>query len=162
MSARSSLSEAQRQSAVALFEAGWGSRAVSTTLGVSRSSVGRLRDRWLVRGGTTLVAKPTKRVFSFEFKLAAVQRYLSGETRAGLAKEFQLSSPQLIDKWTRQYRAAGEDGLRPKPKGRPKKDSGAVRQPESELQRLRRENERLRAEVAFLGKVRALGDGERP
>ena len=162
MPANSSLSEAQRQSAVALFEAGWGARAVSTTLGVSRSAIGRLRDRWLVRGGTTLVAKPTKRVFSFEFKLGAVQRYLSGEARADLAKEFQLSSPQLIDKWTRQYRAAGEDGLRPKPKGRPKKDSGAVRQPESELQRLRRENERLRAEVAFLGKVRALGDGERP
>ncbi|WP_425362483.1 helix-turn-helix domain-containing protein [Arthrobacter citreus] len=73
-----------------------------------------------------------------------------------------MSSPQLIDKWTRQYRTAGEDGLRPKPKGRPKNDSGAVRQPESELQRLRRENERLRAEVAFLGKVRALGDGKRP
>ena len=155
MSAGSSLSEDQRQSAVALFEAGWGARAVSTTLGVSRSAIARLRGRWLVRGGTTLVAKPSKRVFSFEFKLAAVQRYLSGQTRVDLAKELQLSSPQLIDKWTRQYRTAGEDGLRPKPKGRPKNDSGAVRQPESELQR-------LRAEVAFLGKVRALGDGKRP
>ncbi|MCC3270817.1 helix-turn-helix domain containing protein [Arthrobacter sp. zg-Y809] len=56
-------------------------------------------------------------MFSFEFKLAAVQRYLSGQTRADLPKELQLSSPQLIDKWTRQYRTAGEDGLRPKPKG---------------------------------------------
>jgi transposase len=162
MLAQSSLSEDQRQSAVALFEIGWGDRAVSTKLGVRRSAIRRLHDRWLVRGGTTLVAKPTKRVFSFEFKLTAVQRYLSGETRADLAKEFQLSSPLLIDTWTRQYRAAGEEGLRPKPKGRPKNDSGAVRQPESELERLRRENERLRAEVAFLGKVQALGDGERP
>jgi hypothetical protein len=33
--------------------------------------------------------------------------------------------------------------------------------PESELERLRRENERLRAEVAFLGKVQALRDEER-
>lgn len=162
MPARSSLSEDQRQSAVALFAAGWGDSAVSTKLGVSRWPIRRLHDRWLVRGGTTLVAKPTKRVFSFEFKLAAVQRHLSGETRAALAKEFQLSSPTLIDTWTRQYRTAGEDGLRPKPKGRPKKDPNAAGKPESELQRLRRENERLRAEVAFLGKVQALGDRERP
>ena len=138
MPARSSLSEEQRRTAVALFEAGWGDSAVSTKLGVTRPAIRRLYDRWLVRGGTTLVAKPTKRAFSFEFKLSAVQRHLSGETKAALAKEFQLSSPTLIDTWTRQYRN------------------------ESELQRLRRENERLRAEVAFLGKVRALGDGERP
>lgn len=162
MPARSSLSEDQRQSAVALFAAGWGDSAVSTKLGVSRWPIRRLYNRWQVRGGTTLVAKPTKRVFSFEFKLAAVQRHLSGETRAALAKEFQLSSPTLIDTWTRQYRTAGEDGLRPKPKGRPKKDPNAAGKPESELQRLRRENERLRAEVAFLGKVQALGDRERP
>ena len=162
MPARSSLSEDQRQSAVALFEAGWGNRSVATKLGVSRWPIRRLYDRWRVHGGTTLVGKPTKRAFSFEFKLAAVQRHLYGETKAALAKEFQLSSPALIDTWTRQYRTAGEDGLRPKPKGRPKNDPGAARKPESELQRLRRENERLRAEVAFLGKVRALGDGERP
>ena len=161
MPARSSLSEAQRQSAVALFEAGWGDSAVSTKLGVSRWPIRRLYNRWQIRGGTTLVAKPTKRVFSLEFKLAAVQRHLSGETRAALAKEFQLSSPTLIDTWTRQYRTAGEDGLRPKPKGRTKKDPNAAVKPESELQRLRRENERLRAEVAFLGKVQALGDEER-
>ncbi|MCC3270818.1 helix-turn-helix domain-containing protein [Arthrobacter sp. zg-Y809] len=42
MSAGSSSSEAQRQSAVALFEAGWSARAVSTTLGVSRSAIARL------------------------------------------------------------------------------------------------------------------------
>ncbi|WP_425362403.1 helix-turn-helix domain-containing protein [Arthrobacter citreus] len=71
MLAQSSLSEDQRQSAVALFEIGWGDRAVSTKLGVRRSTIRRLHDRWLVRGGTTLVAKPTKRVFSFDFKLTA-------------------------------------------------------------------------------------------
>lgn len=35
-------------------------------------------------------------------------------------------------------------------------------QPEPELQRLRHENERLRAEVAFLGKVEALSWLSRP
>jgi len=157
----SSLSEEQREVAVALFETGWGAKAVGTRLGVSPKATGRLYDRWRVRGGTTLVAKPTKRVFSFEFKLDAVQRFLSGENKVGLARELQLSSPKLIDKWTGKYRAEGEDGLRAKPKGRPTTNRDSERKPESELQRLRRENERLRAEVAFLGEVQALRDEER-
>lgn len=156
----SSLSEEQREAAVALFEIGWGSRAVATRLGVGRKAVLRLHDRWRVRGDTALVAKPVKRVFSFEFKLNAVQRYISGEDRIDLARELELSSPHLITVWAGQYRAHGEEALRPKPKGRPRTNPESPVQPEPELQRLRRENERLRAEVAFLGKVKALRDGE--
>jgi transposase-like protein len=100
-------------------------------------------------------------VFSFEFKLDAVQRYGAGEPKVALAKELGLSSPLLIEKWAHKYRTEGEDGLRPKPKGRPKTNPGTAKKPESELERLRRENERLRAEVAFLGKVQALRDEER-
>jgi transposase len=161
MHERSSLSEEQRRAAVALFETGWGAKSVTTRLEVSPKAIRRLYDRWRVRGGTTLLTKPTKRLFSFEFKLDAVRRFQAGESKVALAKEFQLSSPQLIEKWARQYRAEGEDGLRPKPKGRPKASPDAAGKPESELQRLRRENERLRAEVAFLEKVQALRDEER-
>ncbi|WP_425550535.1 helix-turn-helix domain-containing protein, partial [Arthrobacter gyeryongensis] len=100
----SSLSEEQRAAAVALFETGWGAKSAATKLGVSKRAVGRLYDRWRVRGGTTLVAKPTKRQFSFEFKLAVVQRFLAGETQVALAQEFQLSSPLLIKKWASLYR----------------------------------------------------------
>lgn len=156
----SSLSLEQREAAVALFELGWGSKAVATKLGVSRRATGGLHDRWRVRGGTTLLVKPTKRKFSFEFKLEVVQRFLGGETKVALAQEFQLSSPKLIKKWASQYRNEGEDGLRPKSPGRPISRSKSHPEPESELQRLRRENERLRAEVAFLGKVNALRDEE--
>jgi transposase-like protein len=77
-----------------------------------------------------------------------------------VAKELQLHSPEPIKKWAQQYRDEGEAGLRAKPKGRPKTPPEAPAQPESELQRLRRENERLRAEAAFLGKVQALRDEE--
>ncbi|MCD5341786.1 helix-turn-helix domain containing protein [Arthrobacter sp. AK04] len=106
------------------------------------------------------MTKPVKRLYSFEFKLNAVQRYMGGEDRIVLAKELELSSPHLITVWAGQYRAQGEEGLRPKPKGRPRKSFEASVKPEPELERLRRENERLRAEVAFLGKVNALRDGE--
>lgn len=158
----SSLSGEQRNAAVALFETGWGAKAAATRLGVRHQAIRRLYDRWRVRGGTTLVTKPTKRLFSFEFKLDAVRRFQAGENQVALAKELQLSSPDLIKKWAQQYRNEGEAGLRPKPKGRPKMNPGTPEEPESELQRLRRENERLRAEVAFLGKVQALRDEERP
>ncbi|MCY1210935.1 Helix-turn-helix domain protein [compost metagenome] len=156
----SSLSEEQREAAVALFEIGWGAKAAATSLGVRPKAVIRIHGLWRVRGGTALVTKSTKRKFSFEFKLDAVRRFQAGESQVALAKELQLSSPDLIKKWARVYRAEGEDGLRPKSPGRPVSLPEAPAQPESELQRLRRENERLRAEVAFLGKVKALRDEE--
>jgi transposase-like protein len=156
MRAGSSLSEQQRGVAVALFEAGAGRRAVATQLGASPSAVKRLHDRWRVRGRAALVTKPTKRTFSFEFKLAVVQRFLAGETKGDLAHEFDLSSPKLIETWARTYRNDGEEGLRPKPKGRPRADPDEPARQESTLAQLRRENERLRAENAYLGKVWAL------
>ncbi|MEO3931482.1 helix-turn-helix domain-containing protein [Micrococcaceae bacterium Sec7.4] len=106
------------------------------------------------------MTKSTKRKFTFEFKLAAVRRFQAGEGQVALAKELQLSSPDLIKKWARIYRNEGEEGLRTKLPGRPTSPPKATTQPESELQRLRRDNERLRAEVAFLGKVNALRDEE--
>jgi len=59
----SSLSEEQREAAVAWFETGWGAKSVATKLGVPAKAVVRLYDRWRVRGGTTLATKSTKRLF---------------------------------------------------------------------------------------------------
>lgn len=152
----SSLTEQQRATVVALFDAGYGQDAVAKRLGVSRRAVRSLYDRWRLRGDAALVTKPTNRSFSFEVKREMVRRALAGETKPALAREFDLSSPKLIERWVRIYRTEGDEGLRPKPKGRPRTDPAApVREP-SELERLRRENERLRAEVAYLGKLRAL------
>lgn len=106
------------------------------------------------------MAKPSKRSFAFEFKLGVVCRFLAGESKLDLAREFGLSSPKLIETWARVYRNEGEDGLRPKPRGRRPKPEASPGEA-TELQRLRRENERLRAEVAYLGKVRALRAQER-
>lgn len=156
MRAQSSLSEAQRLAAVALFEAEWGWGAAARHLGLGVGPVHRLYDRWRVRGSGALVTKPTKRSFSLEFKLDVVRRFRAGEAKVALAREYDLSSPKLIETWARKYRNEGEDGLRPRPQGRPPGDPDAPRRRESEVERLRRENERLRAEVAYLGKLRAL------
>ena len=69
-----------------------------------------------------MVSRPTKRSYSFEFKLAVVERFLAGEPATELAAELELSSPQLVQTWVRTYRREGAGGLRPKPKGRRPRD----------------------------------------
>lgn len=158
MHPRSSLSERQRESAVGLFEAGYGSRTAAIRLGVSKTAVGRLHDRWLLRGAGALMMTPGRRSFTFEFKLEVVRRFVEGEASAiELAREHDLSSSKLVEKWVRAYRRDGEDALRPKPRGRP--PAAVVDSPvagDSELERLRQENLRLSAENAYLKKLRAL------
>lgn len=103
------------------------------------------------------MSKPAKRSFTFEFKLDVVRAYLDGQASAAeLAREHDLSSPKLVENWVRAYRRQGEDALRPKPKGRPSKDPDEPARPLSELEQLRRDNERLAAENAYLKKLRAL------
>jgi transposase len=155
MRARSSLAEGQREAAVALFEKGVGYRAAARLLDAPRVPVRALYGRWRIHGQGVLVSRPAKS-YSFEFKLALVERFLAGETGPDLAVEAGLASRELLQKWVRAYRLEGEDGLRPKPKGRPRKSAAPPTAELPELERLRRENERLRAEVAYLGKLRAL------
>lgn len=156
MRVTSSLSEDQRAVAVALFEVGLGAHAVASRLEVGRLPVKRLYDRWRVRGTGALVAKPRDRhSYSFEIKLEVVRRYLAGEVKVDLCREYGLSSPKLIETWAHKYRNEGEDGLRPKQVGRPPKTAEPAGEV-SELERLRAENEVLRAQVAYLGKLRAL------
>jgi len=157
----SSLSDEQREAAVVLFESGYGWRAVARRLGVGPKAVERLHNLWRVRGRGALVTKSTRQVYSFEVKCAIVQRFLAGETSIALAQAYALSTPKLVEAWVRTYRDDGEDGLRPKPKGRPTQEPAPPVGEESELERLRRENERLRAEVAYLGKLKALMSHER-
>lgn len=162
MQARSSLSEDQREAAVAWFEKGIADSATARLLGVSRGPVKLLYRRWRIHGRGALVTKQTKQSYSFEFKLALVERVIAGETAPDLAAEAGLSSHRLLQQWARAYRDDGADALRPKPKGRPRKPAPQPQPAElSQLERLSRENERLRAEVAYLGKLRALRAQER-
>lgn len=90
-----------------------------------------------------------------ETKLLIVWRHLQGVSGRVLAKEYDLPSPGTVTNWTRIYPCDGEDGLRPKKRGRPPVNRENPL-PETEVEQLRRENERLRAEVAYLGKLRDL------
>jgi transposase len=149
------LTEAQRSAAVALFEQGWGDSAAATHLGVRRWPVRDLYRRWSVHGMGALVGKPTKSRYPFEVKLEVVRKVLDdGATADQLAHEYKLSSGKLVQTWVRAYRRHGEEGLKPKPKGRPPDPSAPAEI--SDLERLQQENLRLRAENAYLKKLRAL------
>lgn len=152
----SSLSPQQREAAVALFDDGHAAKSTAARLAVSVHAVRKLHHRWLLRGAGALMTKPTRATYTFEVKLDVVHRFLNGTTAAVLAREYDLSSPTLVKTWARQYRTHGEDALQPTRRGRP---PAAPQPPEgelSEVQRLRRENEYLAAENAYLKKLRAL------
>jgi transposase-like protein len=146
-------------SAVQLFEQGFTAKSVALSLDLARAPVQMLYQRWQLRGSGALVTRDRKQ-YDFETKLQIVRRHTKGESGRALAEEFDLPSPSTVANWTSIFRRDGPDGLRPKRRGRPPATRRDDR-PESETEALRRENERLRAEVAYLGKLRALKSPER-
>ena len=154
MRARSSLSEHQREQLVECFEQGMGCAAAANALGVSKYVVRTLYRRFQLHGRLCLVEKPTKQQYSFDIKKEVVQRHLAGETMMDLAREFGLSSDQLVKDWSWKWRKGGDEALKPKPKGRPK--GSAVPKPLTEEEKLRRRIARLEAENAYLKKLRDL------
>ena len=152
--ARSSLSEHQREQLVELFEQGMGYTAAATALGVSKYAVRMLCRRFKLHGRLCLVEKPIKHQYSFDIKKEVVQRHLAGETAMDLAREFGLSSEQLVNGWSWKWRKGGDDALKPKPKGRPKGSAASKRLTEED--KLRRQIARLEAENAYLKKLRDL------
>ena len=107
-----------------------------------------------------------KKSYSFQFKLHAVELYLSTEiSYKDLALQFEINNPALVTKWVQRYRAVGVDGLKPNRKGRRPKvpDKPIVVTPtqskeiqDERLKQLEEENLKLRIEVAYLKELRRL------
>ena len=152
--ARSSLNEHQREQLVELFEQGMGYQAAANALGVSKYAARKFCRRFKQHGRLCIVEKPTKQQYSFDIKKEVIQRHLAGETAMDLAREFGLSSEQLVGGWSLRWRKGGDEALKPKPKGRPK--GSVVSKPLSEEAKLRRQIARLEAENAYLKKLRDL------
>ena len=159
MYATSTLSHSDAVSAVELLEQGFTAKSVALSLDLAGAAVQMLYQRWQLRGSGALVTRDRKQ-YDFETKLEIVRRHIRGVSGRALAAEYGLLSPSTVATWTGIYRRDGEDGLLPKRRGRPPTDQGDS-PAKSEIQTLRSENERLRAEVAYLGKLRALRSQER-
>lgn len=67
-----------------------------------------------------LAVQSSKTIFSIEFKMYAVQMILEGMSFQEARRRLSLSDRSLLYRWLQQYQEHGIDGLKPKPKGRPK------------------------------------------
>ena len=121
-------------------------------------------------GAEGLMRSRKNEAYTFEFKLHVVKLYLTKEVSyQELALSVGINNPPLIAKWVNDFRTAGPDALRPKPKGRKKslessKNSHPKEQIDSKLidtstdhvKQLEDENLKLRIENAYLKELRRL------
>ena len=126
---------------------GYAPKAVGRELGLDEHHVREWLLRYEQEGIVGLQKGPMKRADFAE----------KGVPLRKICAEYHVSR-YAVQSWTRIYRQGGYEALRDiKPQGRPKNmGRPKKKEPQTELERLRYENEYLRAEVALLKKVRAL------
>ena len=104
--------------------------------------------------------KTSKTYYSREFKHKVLTTMLEQDlSQSQVALKFNISSPALISHWHKAYRQEGMSGLTSKYQGRTAMSKPYITdKPDDEktLAELKRENEYLRAEVAYLKKLDAL------
>ena len=104
-----------------------------------------------------------RREWSWQDKMALVQRALGGESLTSVANSSGIQT-DLLSKWHKIYKEHGIDGLKssgkkgrpPKMPNKPKPENGPKTADE-----LERENEELRAENEYLKKLSALVQGRK-
>jgi len=132
-------------------------KTVGRQLGIHNSYV----SEWLLlyknEGAIGLRKRPTKRA-DFTEKCKIVCEYAEkGVPLHQICAKHHVSQ-NAVKSWTQIFRQGGYEALRDiKPQGRPvNMGRPKKKEPQTELERLRYENEYLRAENALLKKVRAL------
>ena len=88
----------------------------------------------------------TRRRFTREFKLESVRQVISeGRTQKQVAEELGLNT-NVLGRWVKEFRADAEQVF---------PGNGNLKARDKELEALRRENARVKGELAFLKKVSA-------
>jgi len=146
-----------------------GHKSLAKQYGVGRTSVLRWVASYREHGEKGLRKKFSQYDVAFKLSvLRRVERESLSQTQA--AALFGLrGGAGVVAKWSRQYHEGGPQALKPKPRGRPKK-MPTLKPPKAllpqddeanALEALRKENEYLRAEVAYLKKLEALAQARR-
>ena len=140
--------------------------SISTEHSVSKSTLSRWIQDYVKYGLKGLYPKKNQN-YSFDFKYKVIQvmerENLSlSETRL----KFKIPNDSIIVRWRNIFTKFGLEGLKSKPRGRPRKMSTNKRKayksqkPLTREEELLLENERLRCENAFLKKFNALIQAE--
>lgn len=149
-----------------------GARSLAAQYGLDHGTVRRWVERYRQHGEAGLRKKISHR-YSARFKLSVLRRMWREELSCRqVAALFDLrGGHSVVTTWERQYDEGGLDALKAKPRGRQEKMPVAPQSPKPlplpaedarTLEQLRKENEYLRAEVAYLKKLRALRQAKGP
>nr|WP_124038613.1 IS3 family transposase [Klebsiella pneumoniae] len=145
-----------------------GEQSTADLFGIERTSVRRWVRAWQFHGAEGLTAKNNH--YSDEFKLVVVRAVISDRlTMREAAARFNLSAEILVRRWLDVYNDAGAEGLLNIQCGRPGKMTKPKNIPpltDKELEKLSPEELRaelryLRAENAYLKKLKALVQSEK-
>ena len=149
---------ADRLKYMRMLEAGKSFNSIRMEYGVNSDHLKVLWSKYQKYGPEALKEK-AKNEFSFEIKKDIVLDIEENHLTLCDASLKYGSCPQRISAWLKLYREEGLAALarikkrgRPRGMGRPRKSS----KPLTELERLQKENQELKTEIALLKKVRAL------
>ena len=141
-----------------------GYKVLAARFGVNRMTIKGWVNFYRYHGDAGLRERPSH--YNARFKLSVLKEmWQEGLSYNQLSALFDLrGGARMVSRWARQYHEGGLDALEQKPRGRPKKMNTpekplpALMQPPDArtLEDLRKENEYLRAEVAYLKKLDAL------
>ena len=142
-----------------------GYRATARYFNIDQSTVRKWLLIYELHGENGLSTQTYKSNYSVEFKHEVVLCMINeGLSSREIVKRFNFKERHMAMNWLSQYKTRGIDGLKPKPRGRPKQ------MPEPNIPRIKHSQEDrdktqeqlleelayLRAEVAYLKKRRAL------
>lgn len=154
-----------------MIEQGYGAGIISKKFNYSQGSTSHIIKRYKEHGIEGLLHKADNRKFTVEEKIAIINRYYSGESKASLAAEINVNIG-VICSWVKKYEELGYNGLkdnRGRPgetkMGRPKKNQTKENKQivvpltdkeREELNELRKKVRRLEMEIEATKKLDAL------
>ena len=142
-----------RELAADMFAEGRGRGSVAKVLGIPEEAVRKWQQTYRAVGRDALLDMGTHRRYDYGTKVAAASAVVDGGMpKPGAMERFGIASESPLRSWCRLYREGGAEALRPRPKGRPRKEAA----PATREEELEREVRRLEAEVAYLKKSIAL------
>jgi len=151
MDGRIGYSEETRIQAAEQFASGYGARAVARYLGLPLGTIRTWEDSY--RQGCLLNSNAVRenKIYPYELKVAAVEKFLSGTSKSEVILEFEISARSLFNRWVAAYRKDGAAGLVAKPKGRKPLVVGS-QSLEQKIYRLEMENALLKKYQALMAK----------
>jgi transposase len=149
-----------------VLEKHYSCEAVSRLRGPNESNIRKWLDFYKEYGKAGLLPRKNQS-YSYDFKLKTLKSIDSDYlTLKEACLKFNIPTDSIIIKWQKDFANFGIEGLKPKPKGRPKSMSNFKRKkrksdkPLTREEELLLENERLRCEIDYLKKLQALIQAE--